>query len=567
MRFRTRAFLSCFVPFALLLAGCFWIIQNRVQSTVRDGLRASLLENHKAVTRLRLKSDLQSSQFLKVAGENAALKAGVQLLLQDPANQEARSTVNDQLGDLCERMGFDFLAVWGLVPRGDSALDDNHAAPLAGVLRVDGKLVPLNRAAEDKASALAGRSGMLLFSGRLYQIASVPIDQADENLAVLSVGEIFDLSVFTTPTVLLRNGQVLDSSLGGSSIQEIEAAMFRCSGNRECDIKLHQVNYLSLPIQSASLGDAYALRSLQNVDSAVAPVQQMLQRVFGSVALGAVLVAVMVSLVSAGSIVAPIATLAEHLKEAERTGNLAEFRTDVSNLREIQELTESFNRAAASIREGQENLNLAYVEFVESLASALDARDPYTAGHSRRVSDLSRAVAQSMGLPKDIAERVRVGALLHDIGKIGIADSLLQKTGRLTPDEFATLRTHPEIGRRILEGVEGFGPYLAAVELHHENWDGTGYPHGQSGETTPVEARILHVTDAYDAMTTDRPYRRGMRPQESIAILRNAAGTQFDPKIVDVFVRLVEDSPRTNNEPANNVKEVVLTEMITMEAA
>ncbi len=522
MRLRTRAFLCCFVPFALLLAGSFWVIQNRVQSKVREGVRTSLLDNDKAVARVRSKSELQNSRFLRVVGENAALKAGIQLLLSYPSNPEAKRTVEDQLRELCEHMGFDLLMVSG-----------TEGGPLAGVLRAGGRLQPL-----DANGATVSRSGLLLLNGLAYQIASVPIDQDDENLGTLSVGEIFDFSEFTTPTVLFRNGHVLKSSIAGSGLGEVEAAMSHCSGIGECNVRLHGVNYVSLPMQGISFGDGYLLRSLQNLDSAAGPVQRVIQGMFGSVALGAVLVALLFSVASSGSIVQPINEVISRLKEAEKTGTLVEFQTNISPVREIRGLTESFNRAAVAIREGREKLNLAYVEFVQSLASALDARDRYTAGHSGRVSELSRSVARAMGLETEAVERVRVGAMLHDIGKIGVADSLLQKPGRLTAEEFALVQKHPEIGRRILERVQGFRQFLPAVELHHENWDGSGYPHGQAGEATPLDARIIHVADAYDAMTTDRPYRRGMTHEEALSALRENAGTQFDPSVVRCFTRL-----------------------------
>jgi HD-GYP domain-containing protein (c-di-GMP phosphodiesterase class II) len=133
-------------------------------------------------------------------------------------------------------------------------------------------------------------------------------------------------------------------------------------------------------------------------------------------------------------------------------------------------------------------------------------------------------------------EEIRIGALLHDIGKIGVPDHVLQKPSRLTMEEFNLVKQHPEIGRRILEEVSGFAPYLDAVELHHENWDGTGYPHGQRGEQTPLAARIIHVADAYDAMTTDRPYRRGMSDDQARGILATCAGTQFDPHVAHAFL-------------------------------
>jgi putative nucleotidyltransferase with HDIG domain len=296
-------------------------------------------------------------------------------------------------------------------------------------------------------------------------------------------------------------------------------------------------------MQNISFGDGYVLRSLQNLDSAVAPMHSILRSVFLSVALLAALLAMIVGVVSAGSIVRPLATVVKHLQAAEKTGDLMEFRAGDSGVTEVRRLIDSFNRAAVAVREGRENLTLAYVEFVQSLASALDARDPYTAGHSRRVSEMSSAAAREMGLPAAIVEQVRVGALLHDIGKIGVPDEVLRKPGRLTAEEFALVQEHPAIGRRILEGVNGFSSYLAAVELHHENWDGTGYPHGQAGLATPVDARIIHVADAYDAMTTDRPYRRGMSHEEALARLREGAGTQFDPAVVRRFEDLKIEEP------------------------
>ena len=533
MRFRTRAFLCCFLPFAALLGGSFWMIQKLVQTTVSDGLRNSLLENEKAIERVHSRSELQSSRFLKVVGENSALKAGMQLLLFASDNPEARTTVEDQLRELCVRMGFDVLMVSG--PSGTQ---------MAGVIRSNGVVRPL-----ELSDQKPGKGGLMMLNGSVYQIASVPIDQADENLGTLSVGEVFDFSEFTTPTVLLHNGHVMRSSISRITPSQIEAAMSHCGNSNECNVELSGVRYISLPMLSISFGDGYTLRSLQNLDSAVGPVQNVLHGLFATVAIAALLIAFIVSVASAGSIVRPIGTLVAHLKEAEQTGQLPELEANSSAVREIRGLIQSFNRAATAIREARANLTLAYVEFVESLASALDARDRYTAGHSKRVSELSRSLAAAMHLPPEEVERVRVGALLHDIGKIGIADTVLQKPGRLTPEEFTLIRQHPEIGRHILEGVNGFAAYLDAVELHHEDWDGTGYPHGFKGQTTPLDARIIHVADAYDAMTTDRPYRRGMTHQEALSNIQENAGRQFDPDVVRCFTELTPQTEQSN-EPS-----------------
>jgi HD-GYP domain-containing protein (c-di-GMP phosphodiesterase class II) len=527
MSFRIRAFLFCFVPFAVLLAASFWMAQKVVLSTVRDDLRGSLRENQLAMARAQSKADIQNSHFLKIAGENAALKAGVRLFGSESGSEDARRTMEDQLRDLGERMGFDFLFV--SAPSG---------APLAGVVRQGGEtpggksqLVPL-----DEALIEHSEKGLLVIGGRIFRFASVPIDEDEENIGSLSVGEYFDFPGAASPAVLIHSGQVIDVNIPNVSEREVETAFLGCAGRSECDFRLGGVNWISVPMQD--LGGGYTLWSLENVDESTVPIRSRLRSLFLTMAFGSLLVALACSIVSSRSIVKPIALVVSHLRNAERTGVLPEFTSELSSTTEIRELADSYNRAAGSVRNAQENLQRAYVEFVGSLANALDARDRYTAGHSFRVSQTSCATAAAMGLSPEHVERIRIGALLHDIGKIGIADSVLQKPGRLTNKELAIVKRHPVIGRRILEGVQGLAPYLEAVELHHENWDGTGYPKGQSRDETPVDARIIHVSDAYDAMTTNRSYRQGMTHQQAIRELFTRAGTQFDPRIVEVFARL-----------------------------
>jgi HD-GYP domain-containing protein (c-di-GMP phosphodiesterase class II) len=517
MSFRTRAFLLSFLPCALLLLIGFWATSVLVRSTVRASVRESLRQNQLTFVRQRASADLQNNRFLSIAGENAALKAGLQLLLDNRNDPGARRTIEDQLQDLCTRMGFDFLLV-----------SDAAAKPLAAVLQQGAKIN-----AFDPSSLHAPEKGLMSLGGTVFEVASTPVDQGDENLGFLFVGQRFDLSAFTTPVVLSRHGQMIDSTLGGRPA-DLAAAMTACTG--ECDIRLNGQSFLSLPLQDVSRADGFELRSLQNIDAAASPAQVLLNRVFIAVFVCALVVMWIFAMASAKSIVRPLTQVVGHLRAARDTGLLPEFNNQISAVREIRELTASFNIAAVSVRDGRDNLQRAYLGFVESLASALDARDPYTAGHSRRVSDISCAVATRLGVTREPLEEIRIGALLHDIGKIGVPDHVLQKPSRLTMEEFNLVKQHPEIGRRILEEVSGFAPYLDAVELHHENWDGTGYPHGQRGEQTPLAARIIHVADAYDAMTTDRPYRRGMSDDQARGILATCAGTQFDPHVAHAFL-------------------------------
>jgi HD-GYP domain-containing protein (c-di-GMP phosphodiesterase class II) len=289
-------------------------------------------------------------------------------------------------------------------------------------------------------------------------------------------------------------------------------------------------------MNSVSFGEGYSIRTFQDLDAANRPVQTVLRAVFLMAGLGALIAALILSAALSRSIVKPIAAVVERLRESEKTGVLPEFRVLATSIQEIGELTESFNHAGAAIRDARLTLQRAYVEFVGSLASALDARDPYTAGHSRRVSEYSLAIGRKLNLDSDQLDDLRIGALLHDIGKIGIPDKILLKAGALSNEEFALLRQHPTIGRRILEGVKGFHPYLPVVELHHENWNGKGYPRGMEQTDTPLQARIVKVADAYDAMTSDRPYRPGMNDAEAVSRLQESSGTEFDPDIVKAFM-------------------------------
>jgi putative nucleotidyltransferase with HDIG domain len=175
---------------------------------------------------------------------------------------------------------------------------------------------------------------------------------------------------------------------------------------------------------------------------------------------------------------------------------------------------------------------------IGSLAAALDARDPYTAGHSERVANLSVAIARQLQLPDIDVETVRLGALLHDIGKIGVSDAVLRKPGRLSDEEFAQIKLHPTLGARILRPLRFLSAHLPVVELHHEQPNGRGYPHGLYGAQIPLLASIVHVADAFDAMTSARAYRPSRPAEEAIEELQRHSGSMFAPDVVDTLAAL-----------------------------
>jgi response regulator RpfG family c-di-GMP phosphodiesterase len=177
---------------------------------------------------------------------------------------------------------------------------------------------------------------------------------------------------------------------------------------------------------------------------------------------------------------------------------------------------------------------------IAALSEAIDARDSYTYGHSRQVTRYAVRLGEELGLSTERLGLVDFGGLLHDVGKIGIRDSILLKPGPLTEDEFAAMRQHPLIGVKILEQVRGLHGILPIVRGHHERYDGTGYPDGLAGERIPLEARIVAIADSFEAMTSNRAYRAAMPVQQAIAILRAGANIHWDGAMVEVFVRLIE---------------------------
>lgn len=190
----------------------------------------------------------------------------------------------------------------------------------------------------------------------------------------------------------------------------------------------------------------------------------------------------------------------------------------------------------ARIYEEMQNL---YTETIKALAAEIETRNPYTMGHSERVTEYSIMIAKALNLAPSQVELIKYAGLLHDLGKIGISDSILLKPGKLTDEEFAEVKSHPLKSESIIRLITFLKEALPVVRHHHEHYDGRGYPDGLSDEKIPIESRIIAVVDAFDAMTSDRPYRKAMSKEEAIDVLRKCSKTQFDPEIVEVFISLV----------------------------
>ena|SRR2546425_3220382 len=183
-------------------------------------------------------------------------------------------------------------------------------------------------------------------------------------------------------------------------------------------------------------------------------------------------------------------------------------------------------------------IEMTYDTTLQALSNALDLRDTETEGHARRVVEYMEIIAREMRLPEDEIAVLRRGALLHDIGKVGVPDRILRKPAGLTEAEWVTMKTHPDLGARIIGGIPFLEKVAVIVRHHHERWDGRGYPDGLAGEAIPLGARIFTVADSFDAMTSDRPYRDALRIDEARVEIRRCRGTQFDPVIAEAFSRI-----------------------------
>ena len=254
-------------------------------------------------------------------------------------------------------------------------------------------------------------------------------------------------------------------------------------------------------------------------------------------ALLAVFISLGVSLFAAKSITGPLATLTDSSRAIAR-GDFSQ-RVHVSSRTEIGELAATFNhmtddleRLVADLKRAAEENRSLFLGSIQMLAGAVDEKDPYTRGHSDRVTRYSVLIAREMGLSTEEVEKVRISAQLHDVGKIGIEDRILKKPGALTPEEFEIMKTHTTKGANILRPVEQLREMLPGIELHHESLDGRGYPHGLKGEQIPLLARIITAADVFDAMTTNRPYQAAMDPDYVIRIITSLAQTKFDNQVV-----------------------------------
>ena len=273
----------------------------------------------------------------------------------------------------------------------------------------------------------------------------------------------------------------------------------------------------------------------------------------------AVFLSVGLSIISARRITSPLQVLAQSSRAIAR-GDFSQ-RVHVKTRTEIGELATTFNTMSEELeqfvedlkRAADENKNL-FMGSIQMLAGAVDEKDPYTRGHSDRVTKYSLMIAKEMGMDPEFLEVLRISAQLHDVGKIGIEDRILKKPGTLTPEEFEIMKTHTTKGANILRPVPQLREMLPGIELHHEALNGRGYPYGLKGDEIPLLARVIAVADTFDALTTNRPYQQAHDPVEALRIIQNLSGQRLDPKAVAALLAVFERGEiRIQKQPIHTI--------------
>jgi HD-GYP domain-containing protein (c-di-GMP phosphodiesterase class II) len=273
----------------------------------------------------------------------------------------------------------------------------------------------------------------------------------------------------------------------------------------------------------------------------------------------AVFLSVGLSIISARRITSPLQVLAQSSRAIAR-GDFSQ-RVHVKTRTEIGELATTFNTMSEELeqfvedlkRAAEENKNL-FMGSIQMLAGAVDEKDPYTRGHSDRVTKYSLMIAKEMGMDPGFLEILRISAQLHDVGKIGIEDRILKKPGTLTPEEFEIMKTHTTKGANILRPVPQLREMLPGIELHHEALNGRGYPYGLKGDEIPLLARVIAVGDTFDALTTNRPYQQAHDPVEALRIIQSLSGQRLDPQAVAALLAVFERGEiRIQKQPIHTV--------------
>ena len=537
-RLLVRTLAVTFVTVAVLLVMVFSVVWVSTRSQVRESVAANLSASQRVFAALETRRQREMLAQTGIVADSPTLKAAF-----DTYQQETRGGQGALAAGLVETIDIEVEKLAGQLQSGAIVLTDlrQNILSSAGPFKERwprGKAVQLT-----PASGSANFDGIARMGGAVFRISAVPMQASDGTvLGTLYLATSLDDQYANqlkqdsgaADVTIVSDGLVIASTLPSKAAHEFESIVGRSKDpDGVATLDGEEQAYRRL----VAVGENTTFYALGSIDAQSRSAMRAAEFSLAIVGVAALVLALGASFWLARLLADPIGKLSSSLAAMARSHDVKTRLPLTGSSLEIDALTATFNELMASVAAAEADTEAAYTGAIRALATALDARDAYTAGHSERVSVLSVAMGRHLALPPDAVEVVRLGALLHDIGKIGVPDNVLMKPGKLTDAEFQTIKQHPVLGARILRSVPFLAPHIPIVELHHERPDGRGYPQGLRGDDIPLAARIVHVADAYDAMTTARAYRGARPSSEALQELWRCAGTEFHADIVDALAK------------------------------
>lgn len=537
-RLVTRTLGVTFITVAVILSVVFTVLLVDARDRVRAAELEKLQVGERAYSRFEAERQREQAAALAAFGESSALVTALDAYRTATSrpvpgsvrDAELISTVSREVDRLATLTSTDIAAAL------DSTGRVFASGGSAAALLAPGEVV------KSLVGPMAS-SGVAVLTGGAFRYATTPLRIANRTVGTLLVGTVLG-SEYARELARLSDAGIIitinDSVVAGTTSDALTRAVLASIGELRSTMTLNGEEYAIRPLLAAGAARVYMLAS---IDAAARAATRNALVALGTIALWAFVLAGFASLWLARTLTDPINRVSRTIATMTGARDFSRTFEPTGTSRELDVLAVSFNELMGALTAAETETRAAYLGTIRALAAALDARDPYTAGHSERVSQISVVIARQLHLPESEVAIIRLGALLHDIGKIGLADEILQKPTPLSPEEFEQIKRHPALGARILRQVSFLEPHLPIVELHHERPDGHGYPFGLRGDEVPLAARIVHVADAYDAMTSARAYRPARPLGAAVAELRLYSGTQFDPDCVKAFTEAIKAAP------------------------
>jgi putative nucleotidyltransferase with HDIG domain len=521
-----------FVTVAAILSAVFVILTIEARARVRSTEIAKMAVAERAFHALETERTNQQLAAIATVAENPTLKAAMDTYFTESefsglgSDQEAalRDTVTGEARKLANLTAADVLAI--VDPDGRVF---TSAGPLSPQWRSGTPLVSLSE-------WTSSPQGVIVLPGGAFRYLGAPLRFGEHEVGALVIGTALDTDYARELGTL--SGSDVAIAVGGAVVASTLPAHAWAAAREAVEHPgtTQRINDQEYAVQTLFTSDQARIVTMASIEAGSATATREALGVLGMVALGAFALAAFGSVWLAHVLSGPIDRLSRDIEVIVASRDLTQPLRPTGTSRELDSLAQAFNDLTRALSAAETETRAAYVGSIRALAAMLDERDAYTAGHSERVSDLSLRIGHELSLPEAQLEVLRLGALLHDIGKIGVSDTVLSKPSSLTAEEYEHLKRHPAIGARILRQVPFLAPHIPIVELHHERPDGRGYPFGLRGHEIPLAARIVHVADAFDAITSARAYRAARTEAQAVEELVRWAGTDFDPTCVTALL-------------------------------